>query len=141
MFRIVTERVDVDSLHQIVRTGDGGVVTFFGTVREDADDGRRVAALWYEAHENMAIREFETIEAEARERFGDVRIAIVHRIGELRVGEISVAVLAAAPHRAAAFDACRYAIDELKRRAPIWKKEQYADGASEWISAPAATRG
>lgn len=132
MFRIVTEAIDVESLKQVVRRGDGGVVTFLGVVREDADDGRPVSALWYEAHETMAVREFEAIEKEARERFGDVRVAIIHRIGELRVGEVSVAVLAAAPHRGAAFDACRYAIDELKRRAPIWKKEQYAGGGAEW---------
>ena len=132
MFRIVTDPIDAESLRQIVRRGDGGVATFLGAVREDADDGRPVSALWYEAHETMATLEFETIANEARERFGNVRIAIVHRVGEVRVGEVSVAVLAAAPHRAAAFDACRYAIDELKRRAPIWKKEQYVDGAAEW---------
>jgi molybdopterin synthase catalytic subunit len=134
VFQIVSEPIELESLQQVVRRGDGGVVTFAGAVREDADDGRRVGALWYEAHETMAVREFEAIANEACDRFGDVRMAIVHRIGELRVGEISVAVVAAAAHRAAAFDACRFAIDELKRRAPIWKKEQYADGAAEWIS-------
>lgn len=132
MFRIVDEPIDVASLDQVVRRGDGGVVTFLGAVREDADDGRRVVGLWYEAHEAMAVLEFETIAREARERIGDVRIAIVHRIGELRIGDVSVAVLAAAPHRSAAFDACSYAIDELKRRAPIWKKERFADGSAEW---------
>lgn len=132
MFRIVAAAIDVEALREVVRRSDGGVVTFFGAVREDADDGRRVSALWYEAHESMAVREFEQIANEAREKFGDVRIAIVHRIGELRVGEVSVAVLAAAPHRGAAFDACRYAIDELKRRAPIWKKERYAVGTAQW---------
>ena len=132
MFRIVTEAIVVESLYRVVRRNDGGVVSFVGAVREDADDGRRVTALWYEAHESMAVREFETIANEARQKFGDVSIAIVHRIGELRVGEVSVAVLAAASHRGAAFEACRYAIDELKRRAPIWKKERYADGAAEW---------
>jgi molybdopterin synthase catalytic subunit len=134
VFRIVNAPIDVESLRQIVRATDGGVATFLGTVREDAGDGRRVSALWYEAHEPMAIREFERIAAEARSRFGDVGIAIVHRVGRLGIGEVSVAVLAAARHRAAAFDACRYAIDELKRRAPIWKKEQYAEGGGEWIA-------
>jgi molybdopterin synthase catalytic subunit len=132
VFRIVHERIDPHALEQIVRTGDGGVVTFLGIVRDDADDGRRVSALWYEAYESMAVREFETIANEARDRFGDVRIAIVHRVGELGVGEISVAVLAAAAHRCEAFHACAYAIDELKRRAPIWKKERYAAGGAEW---------
>jgi molybdopterin synthase catalytic subunit len=132
VFRIAGDPIDPKKLEALVRRGDGGVVTFLGVVREDADDGRSVSGLWYEAHEAMALQEFERIAEEARDRFGDVRLAIVHRIGELRVGEISVAVLAAAPHRAAAFDACRYAIDELKRRAPIWKKERYADGAAQW---------
>jgi molybdopterin synthase catalytic subunit len=132
MFRIVREPIEPHALETVVRSGDGGVVTFLGIVREDADDGRLVSALRYEAFESMALREFEAIAEEARERFGDVRVAIMHRIGELRVGEISVAVLAAAAHRAAAFDACRYAIDQLKERAPIWKQERYADGSALW---------
>ena len=86
----------------------------------------------------MALREFEIIASEARERFGDVRMAIVHRVGEVRVGEISVAVLASAAHRGAAFDACRYAIDEVKSRAPIWKRERYADGSARMEHEPVA---
>lgn len=131
VFSITTESIEPRALEEIVRTGDGGVVTFLGVVRDEAN-GRRVSGLSYEAFEPMAVREFEAIAREARDRFGDVRIAIVHRIGELSAGEISVAVLASAAHRGTAFDACRYAIDELKRRAPIWKKERYADGGSEW---------
>lgn len=134
MFRIVREPIDSHALERLVESGHGGVVIFLGTVRDDAVGGRRVSALWYEAFEPMAVREFETIAAEARERFGDVRLAIVHRVGELRVGEISVAVLAAAAHRASAFDACRYAIDQLKTRAPIWKQERYESGAAQWKS-------
>jgi molybdopterin synthase catalytic subunit len=132
MFRIVREPIEQHALETVVRSGDGGVVTFLGIVREDADDGRLVSALRYEAFESMALREFEAIAQEVRERFGDVRVAIVHRIGELRVGEISVAVLAAAAHRAPAFNACRYAIDQVKQRAPIWKQERYADGSALW---------
>jgi len=132
MYRIVREPIDPRALEAIAKDGDGGVVTFCGVVRERADDGRRVDSLWYEAFEPMAVREFEAIAAEARARFGEVRIAIVHRIGELAIGEISVAVVAASAHRHTAFDACRYAIDELKRRAPIWKRERYADGAAQW---------
>lgn len=134
MFRIVCEPIDPRELETAVRAGDGGVVTFFGIVRGDADDGRAVTGLWYEAFEAMALREFETIAGEARERFGDVAMAIVHRVGELRAGEMSVGVLAAAAHRAAAFEACRYAIDELKTRAPIWKQERYATGDAQWRS-------
>lgn len=135
MFSIVTEPIEARSLERVVRRADGGVVTFVGIVRDDGVDGRAVSALEYEAFESMALREFETIAREARERFGDVRLAIVHRVGTLRVGEVSVAVLAAAAHRAEAFEACRYAIDQLKRRAPIWKKECYADGSAQWREA------
>lgn len=107
-------------------------MTFLGVVRPEAHDGRTVRGLWYEAHEAMATAEFEAIGREAARRFDDARVAIVHRIGDVAVGEVSVVVLAAAPHRDAAFAACRYAIDELKRRAPIWKKERYASGGAEW---------
>jgi molybdopterin synthase catalytic subunit len=135
VFSIVSDPIDVRSLEQVVRTGDGGVVTFLGIVRDDAGDGRAVSALEYEAFESMAVHEFETIAREAQDRFGDVRLAIVHRVGKLGVGEVSVAVLAAAAHRAQAFEACRYAIDQLKHRAPIWKKECYADGGAQWHEA------
>lgn len=107
-------------------------MTFLGVVRERADDGRAVTGLSYEAHEAMALAELERIGSEARDRFG-ARLAIAHRTGDLAVGEIAVAVAAAAEHRAQAFDACRYAIDELKRRAPIWKSERYADGSRDWV--------
>jgi len=136
VYAVVRDPIDPRALERVVRAGDGGVATFFGIVRETADDGRPVSGLWYEAFDAMAIREFETIASEVRERFGDVSLAIVHRVGELRVGEISVAVLAAAAHRAAAFDACRYAIDQLKNRAAIWKQERYSDGDAAWKEAP-----
>jgi molybdopterin synthase catalytic subunit len=132
VFRVVREPIEPRSLEGIGRPSDGGLVAFLGIVRDHADDGRPVSGLSYEAFEPMAVREFETIGDEARARFGDVRLAIVHRIGDLAVGEISVAVVAAAVHRAAAFDACEYAIDQLKRRAPIWKKERYVDGSAQW---------
>lgn len=135
MYRIADEPIDVEELEAAVGARDGscgGVATFVGIVRGESDGAKRVSALSYEAYEAMALREFETIASEARERFGDVRLAIVHRCGRLAVGEIAVAVVAAAPHRAAAFDACRYAIDALKARAPIWKREEYADGTHRW---------
>jgi molybdopterin synthase catalytic subunit len=130
---IVREPIDPRVLQEAVR-GDtyGGIATFLGVVRERADDGRSVTGLAYEAYEAAAVAEFEAIVAEARVRFGDVRIAIAHRVGELAIGEVAVVVAAASVHRAAAFDACEYTIDELKSRAPIWKKERYADGSGEW---------
>ncbi|MGA8575644.1 MAG: molybdenum cofactor biosynthesis protein MoaE [Candidatus Cybelea sp.] len=134
LLRIVEKPIELRMLDEVVGSGDGGVVTFLGIVREESSAGRLVRALWYESFETMALREFESIATEACVRFGDVTIGIVHRIGEVRAGEIAVAVVAAAAHRAAAFDACRYAIDELKLRAPIWKKECYADGSAQWRS-------
>ncbi|MBV8355416.1 MAG: molybdenum cofactor biosynthesis protein MoaE [Candidatus Eremiobacteraeota bacterium] len=129
---IVEEPIDLALLEAAIRPGDGGIVTFFGRVRGSAEDARTVTGLCYEAYEPMARAEFASIAREARERFGDVGIAIVHRIGALSPGDISVGILAAAAHRAAAFDACRFAIEAVKRRAPIWKKERYADGTAEW---------
>jgi molybdopterin synthase catalytic subunit len=110
----------------------GAVVGFVGVVRATADDGRPVDGLTYEAYHALALPEMQTIAAEARERFDGARVAIVHRTGSLSVGEIAVAVAAAAPHRAAAFDACEYAIDELKRRVAIWKQERYTAGDAVW---------
>ena len=131
--RITAEPIDVGALAQAIRDERcGAVVTFEGVVRSRSDDGRAVDGLSYEAHEPMALEIFDAIAAEARERFGPCEFAIVHRTGSLRIGEVAVAVVAASPHRAVAFDACRYAIDELKARAPIWKKEHYTDGSAQW---------
>ena len=134
MFRVTAQAIDVGALQQAVRTDAcGGVVTFAGIVRERSDDNRPVTGLSYEAHEAMAVTEFERIAGEARERFGACEIAVVHRVGDLRIGDVAVAVVVASAHRGTAFDACEYVIDELKRRAPIWKKEHYADGGdSVW---------
>ena len=110
----------------------GGVVTFVGHVRATAGDGRAVDGLNYEAHRELALAEMRAIGAEVAERFGGARVAIAHRLGELRVGEAAVAVAAAAPHRAEAFAACAYAVDELKRRVAVWKQERYRDGDAVW---------
>ncbi len=110
----------------------GAVVTFLGVVREISDDARPVTGLTYQAHPEMALREMRAIAGEAATRFGDARIALVHRIGALSLGEPSVAIAVAAPHRALAFDACEFVIDELKRRVPIWKQEHYVEGAPAW---------
>jgi molybdopterin synthase catalytic subunit len=135
MFAIVREPVDPRALEAAVRRdGDGGVVTFLGVVRDVANDGRAVRGLEYEAHETLAVAEFAAIAAEAAGTFGDVLLAIVHRVGSLRTGEIAVAVCAASRHRGTAFDACEFAIDAVKARAPIFKKEFYVDGGAEWIS-------
>lgn len=133
MFDIVSEPIDARALEASVRDDRyGGIVTFLGVVRSNADDGRAVSGLSYEAYGSMAVAEFTAIAAEARERFGDVRVRAAHRIGDLSVGDVAVAVVAAAVHRAQAFDACEYVIDEIKRRAPIWKKEHFSGGTGEW---------
>lgn len=133
MFAVAREPIDVGALTAGVRTDRcGAVVTFIGVVRERSDDNREVSGLSYEAHAEMAIDEMEQIALEARRRFGECRIAIAHRVGELSIGEVSVAIAVACAHRAQAFDACEYAIDELKSRAPIWKNERYRDGHTEW---------
>jgi molybdopterin synthase catalytic subunit len=131
---IVREPIDVRAIEDAVRSDAcGGIVTFLGVVRERAQDESAVTGLSYEAHEVMALEVFASIQSELRERFPHLRLRIAHRVGDLRVGDVAVAVCAAAPHRAEAFDACEYAIDQLKARAPIWKKEHYTDAASEWI--------
>jgi molybdopterin synthase catalytic subunit len=110
----------------------GAVNLFLGTTR-DHHDGRRVVRLEYEAYERMALDTLDGLERAARERFGLAHCAIVHRLGAVPLAEASVAVVASAPHRAAAFDAARWVMDELKRRAPIWKKEHYAEGDPAWV--------
>ena len=128
---------------------DGAVVAFVGRTRvspgtpapgQEAEAarhaGRAVEALEYEAHDSMAIKVLATIAGEIAERFGVERLAIVHRTGAVPLGEASIVVVAVAAHRDAAFRAARYAIDETKARAPIWKAEQFSDG-QVWIGAPA----
>ncbi len=110
----------------------GGVVVFEGVVR-DHNDGRAVRALAYQAYEALALAEGERIVDEVRARTAVSAVVCVHRVGELSIGDVAVFVGASAPHRAAAFDAVRDVIDEVKRRVPIWKKERYADGESEWL--------
>jgi len=110
---------------------DGAVCAFVGVVRNE-NGGRAVLRLEYEAYEEMALPLMREIAAETRRRFPVTAVRLVHRLGRLEIGEASVAVAAASPHRAEAFAACRFAIDTLKARVPIWKKEFYADG-SAWL--------
>jgi molybdopterin synthase catalytic subunit len=109
----------------------GGVVTFLGLVRNH-QDGKGVLRLEYSAYEPMAEAESARIVAEAEARW-PARVALLHRVGELGIGDVAVAVATASAHRAQAFEACRYVIEETKRRVPIWKKEFYADGTVGWV--------
>lgn len=136
MIGLSAEPLDAPALERAVR-GDahGAVVTFLGTTRETSPgDPRLVVALEYEAYETLAVAEMEKIADEARARFGPLGIALVHRTGRVELGEPSVAVVVAAPHRGAAFEACRYAIDALKARVAVWKREVYRDGGAAWIA-------
>jgi molybdopterin synthase catalytic subunit len=111
----------------------GGYATFEGWVR-DTNEGRRVLRLDYEAYEALALKEGERIVAEALARFGVRKAACVHRVGALGIGELAVWVGVSAAHRDEAFAACRYIIDEVKHRVPIWKKEHYPEGDSGWVN-------
>jgi molybdopterin synthase catalytic subunit len=133
MIRLTNDLIDYHSITEQVRRPDcGGVVTFLGTVRDLTGD-KITTALDYEAYPEMAEKKMAEIEEETRKRWPVGDMMIVHRLGHLEVGEISVAVAVSCPHRAQAFDACRYAIDRLKELVPIWKKENWADGGTEWV--------
>jgi molybdopterin synthase catalytic subunit len=108
------------------------VVLFLGTVRDLTGD-RETVALDYEAYPEMAECKMAEIEADTRQRWPVGDIVLEHRLGHLEVGDISVAVAVSCPHRAQAFEACRYAIDRLKELVPIWKKENWSDGTTEWV--------
>ena len=126
---LVHSSIDRDAIVRDVRSPqDGAMVTFDGFVRNESH-GRATLYLDYEAYEPMALAEMKGIAQALHQNFAIHRVAIVHRLGRLQIGETSVFIAISAAHRAAAFDACRYAIDTLKRTVPIWKKEYFADGA------------
>lgn len=122
-----------DVLAEVQGPERGGTCVFLGSVR--TDDG--VTAIDYSAYERMAFEEIDRILGEARERWPDARVMLQHRLGEIPAGEASIAIAAAAPHRDEAFAACRYIIEEVKQRLPVWKKEMRADGSARWIGEPA----
>ena len=126
---LVRQRIDTAALSQGMKRGeDGAVVVFEGTVRNNTR-GRRTLYLNYEAYETMALAQMRALVAEARQKFAIRDGAIVHRLGRLEIGETSVAIVVASAHRVAAFEACRWLIDTLKRTVPVWKKEFFEDGA------------
>jgi molybdopterin synthase catalytic subunit len=135
MVRLTRDPIDIADL-QRVSSRDGALALFVGVVR-DANAGRPVLHLEYEGYEEMALAEMERIAADVRGRWPVSDVRIVHRLGRLEIGEASVAVAVASPHRDEAFLACRHAIDTLKKTVPIWKKEFYADGAV-WLDGPGA---
>lgn len=139
MFQISSAPLDPAALQRtLLDPRAGACVAFEGWVR-DHNEGRPVRALEYEAFGELAEREGARIVAEARAKYDVLAIACIHRVGALALGDLAVWVGVSAAHRGAAFDACRYVIDETKARVPVWKKEHYADGATAWINC--ATRG
>ena len=125
--------ISLDSLLTEVAHGDcGGTCVFLGTVRNGPDE-QGVTAIEYSAYEDMVDAEFGRLLADARARWPEARIAVRHRLGTIPVGEASIAIVAAAPHRAQAFEACRYVIEGVKQRIPVWKKELRVDGSEVWV--------
>lgn len=132
-FFITSRPLSLDELFRHVAGPEHGAVVLFVGITRRFTGGRETRHLEYEAYARMAAEELARIGAEAEERWPGARLAIGHRTGRVDIGEASVVIAAAAPHRPDAFAAARYAIEELKRRAPIWKKEHYADGTVEWV--------
>jgi len=127
--RIVRERIATEAVLTALKwPGHGAAVVFEGVVRNNTR-GRRTLYLDYEAYEAMALKKMLALSGEARERFGVRAVSIVHRLGRLEIGETSVLIVVASAHRGAAFEACRWLIDTLKKTVPIWKKEHFEDGA------------
>ena len=137
--RLVRDLIDASALlARVSRSSNGAALLFLGVVR-DVNDGRAVSGIDYSAYEPMAARELGDIAREAAERFGVTDIAIEHRLGELALEDTSVGIAVGHPHRAEAYEASRWIIEELKRRVPIWKREHYTDGTREWVDPSRAT--
>jgi len=133
-FRFTQADIDTRSARQELQNlGSGGYVSFEGWVR-DHNDGQAVTRLEYEAFEELAVKEGERIVEEALRRFPVVQALCIHRVGALTLGEMAVWVGVSSEHRGEAFDACRFIIDEVKHRVPIWKKEHYRNGDSGWVN-------
>lgn len=138
-FEITNDPLDVGAIaRRVVPANCGATITLDGYVRQFTK-GRETLHLVYEAYEPMALKEMEKLIAKARERFEIENVGIVHRLGKLEIGETSVVVTVAAPHRRAAFEACEWLIKELKRTVPVWKKEVYR-GGEIWIEGEPAIK-
>lgn len=129
---ITKDPIDPGAIPGDIDTSCGGVVTFLGIVRADERD-KRVTGIYYECYDAMALRELDAIVAETRRDFGARSVDIVHRVGEVAVGDVSLMVRVFAAHRREAFAACEHAIAAIKSRVPIWKKERYDDDTARWL--------
>jgi len=129
-------RDPIDTAEVLARVGadeDGAGLLFVGVVR-DHNEGRPVGGVRYDAYEEMAVGVLTEIAGEAAGVLGTDRVAVVHRVGDLAVGEVSVAIAVSSPHRAQAYEGSRFIIEEIKKRLPVWKKEHYSDGVEEWVA-------
>ena len=132
--RMTSERIDPAAVLALVGSpADGAAILFVGTVREQ-NDNRAVSGMRYDAFVEMADPVLREIAAEAAERAGSDRVAVVHRTGELEIGDVSVAIAVSSPHREQAFDAARHVIEQIKQRLPVWKHEHYVDGDAQWVA-------
>jgi len=132
VIRLVREPIDIQSIAEsLQQPEDGAVVVFEGVVRNHSD-GKAVLCLEYDAYESMALKKLEDVASRAKKEFAIRDIAIVHRLGHMKIGECSALIVAASAHRGPAFEACRFAIDTIKQIVPIWKKEFYEDG-EVWV--------
>ena len=133
MFKITSEEIELGDVIRAVEAEDAGaIVHFLGVVRNNTE-GREVSYLEYEAYPPMAEKKMTEIAQEIHEKWELDRVAMIHRVGRLEIGEVSVAVAVASPHRKEAFEACHYAMNRLKQIVPIWKREVWADGEEEWV--------
>lgn len=131
--RITSDPIDPLAVLALVGSpADGAAILFVGTVR-DQNDGRAVSGMRYDAFVEMAEPVLREIAAEAAERTASDRVAVVHRTGELEIGDVSVAIAVSSPHRDQSFDAARYIIEQIKQRLPVWKHEHYVDGEAQWL--------
>lgn len=133
MISLTREPIDIATLLQQAQSPEAGAVALFLGVARRMTHGRETVQLTYDAYEEMAAKVLERLEVEARERWPIVECLIVHRLGLVPLGEASVAVAVASPHRREAFEAAQWLIDTLKERVPIWKQEHWADGETEWV--------
>ena len=134
MFKITAEPLSQDECSRLVATPKAGAIGHFVGVTRGNQAGQEVMELHYEAYEPMAIKEMNVIAAEAKEKFEIEKVAIHHRIGVVPVGEPSVIISVSSAHRAPALDACRFLIEILKERVPIWKKEYFVKGSPQWLA-------
>lgn len=133
VYKIQTDKIKPDALYNAVLSdSDGAVTTFAGVVRDNTK-GRGTSYLIYDAYREMAKKKMREIGDEIKDEWGVDRVGMLHRIGRLEIGEISVLIAVSSPHRKASLEACHYAIDRLKQTVPIWKKEVWTDGGEAWI--------